>query len=116
MRRYDQRNVSDKNSACAALISNISERDRSKDKEQFDDFVRTSINETDKFENRSAQPEIRKSCSQRFPGTTMSHDDLLIDKVATVPTTRNRKVDTSAPMEIGMAAKDDGDNLREGEQ
>ena len=39
--RYDQRNVSDKNSAYAALISNISEKDRAKDVEQFDDILRT---------------------------------------------------------------------------
>ena len=31
---------------------------------------------------------------------------IIIDKVATVPTARNRKFDTSAPMEIGMAAKE----------
>ena len=31
VRRYDQRNMSDKNSAYAALISNISEKDRAKD-------------------------------------------------------------------------------------
>ena len=51
----------------------------------------------------------------------MSYDELLtaleniVDKVATVPTARNRKIDTSAPMEIGMAAKDDVENLREEE-
>ena len=33
---------------------------------------------------------------------------IVTDKVATVPTARNRKVDTSSPMEIGMAAKDHG--------
>ena len=41
----------------------------------------------------------------------MSYSDLLgaleniIDMVATVPTVRNKKIDTSAPMQIGMAAK-----------
>ena len=40
VRRYDQRNMSDKNSAYAALINNISERDRAKDMEQFDDILR----------------------------------------------------------------------------
>ena len=51
----------------------------------------------------------------RFRGTTMSYSELLvaleniiIDKVATVPTARNKKIDTSAPMNIGMAAKEDG--------
>ena len=32
--------MSDKNSAYAALISNISEKDRSKNVEQFDDILR----------------------------------------------------------------------------
>ena len=43
----------------------------------------------------------------RFRGTTMSYSELLValeniitDKVAIVPTARNRKTDTSAPMEI----------------
>ena len=43
--------MSDNNSAYAALISNISERGRAKDVEQFDFFLRTFINETNKFEN-----------------------------------------------------------------
>ena len=50
VRRYDQRNMSDRNSAYAALISNISEKDRAKDVEQFDDIL--FINETNMFENR----------------------------------------------------------------
>ena len=56
----------------------------------------------------------------RFRGMTMSYDEVLvaleniiIDKVDTVPTARNRKVDTSAPIDIGMSAKDDGEHLRE---
>ena len=52
VRRYDQSNTSDRSSACAALISNISERDRAKDVEQFDDILRDSINETKKYEGR----------------------------------------------------------------
>ena len=52
VRRFDQRNTSDKNSAYAALISNISERDRAKDVEHFDDILRSIINDTNKFENR----------------------------------------------------------------
>ena len=39
VRRYDQRNTSDRSSAYAALISNITERDRAKDVEQFDEDV-----------------------------------------------------------------------------
>ena len=52
VRRYDQRNMSDINSAYTALISNISERDRAKDVEQFDDILRTFTNEMNKLENR----------------------------------------------------------------
>ena len=47
-------------SASAALISNISERDRAKDEEQFDDILRTFINETNKFENRFGTNTMRK--------------------------------------------------------
>ena len=50
----------------------------------------------------------------------MSYEEFLIaleniisDKVSTVPTTRHKKIDTSAPLEIGMAAKGDGENSRE---
>ena len=130
--RCDQRNMSGNNSAYAALISNISQRDRAKHVEQFDDILRTFINETNKFENRfgttsdeekmltikKMMPQSPSNC--RFRGTTISYSELLvarenniIDKVATVPTARNRKIDTSAPMEIGMAAEGDGDSARE---
>ena len=51
VRRYDQRNMSDKSSAYAALISNISEKDRAKYVEQFD-ILRTFTNEMNKFESR----------------------------------------------------------------
>ena len=64
VRRYDQRNMSGKNSAYAALISNISEKDRAKDVEQFDDILRTFVNEMNKFENRFARSDARRRCSQ----------------------------------------------------
>ena len=102
--------------------------------EQFDDILRTFINDTNKFENRfgSITDEekmlaIKKLMPEsllnyRFRGTTMSYSELLvaleniiIDKVATVPTVRSRRADTSAPMEIGMATKDDGESAREEE-
>ena len=51
VRRYDQRNVSNKKTAHGVLTSNLSERDQAKDVEQFDDILRTFINETNKFEN-----------------------------------------------------------------
>ena len=42
---------------------------------------------------------------------------IITDKVETVPTARSRKIDTSAPMEIGMAAKEDRENAsQEGDQ
>ena len=60
--------------------------------------------------------------SYRLRGTTMSCSELLvapeniiIDKVATVLTVRSRKADTSAPIKIGVAAKDDGESAREEE-
>ena len=49
VRRYDRRNMSDKKSAYAALISNISEKDRAKDVEQFDDVLRTFTNDMNNF-------------------------------------------------------------------
>ena len=39
-------------SAYAALMSNISEKDKAKDVEQFDDVLRMFINDTNKCENR----------------------------------------------------------------
>ena len=136
MRRYNQRNRSDKNSAYAALISNISEKDRAKDVEQFDDIVRTFTNEMNKFENRFGKIgdeekmlAVKKLMPEsllnyRFRWTTMSHSELIValeniivGKVAMVPTARGRKHDTSAPMDIGMAAKEDGENAsQEGDQ
>ena len=51
VKRYDQRNTSDRSSAYGALISNITEKDRAKDVEQFVDILRTFTNEMTKFEN-----------------------------------------------------------------
>ena len=36
-------------------------------------------------------------------------ENIIIDKVATVPTARSRKHDTSAPMDIGMEEREDGE-------
>ena len=52
VRRHGQRDMSDNNSAYAALISNITEKDRAKDVEQFDDILSTFTNEMNKFECR----------------------------------------------------------------
>ena len=134
--RYDQRNMSDKKSAYAALISNISEKDRAKDVEQFDDILRTFMNEMNKFENRfgpirdeekmlavkKLMPE--SLLNNRFRGTTMSNSEIII-ALETKLLTRCRQsrqaktggIDTSAPMEIGMAAKEDGEGAsQEGDQ
>ena len=45
----------------------------------------------------------------------VAQENIIVDKVATVPTVRCRKADKSAPMEIGMAAKNDGESAREEE-
>ena len=99
-------------------------------------YVWTFTNEINKFENRFGKIRdeekmlaVKKLMPEsllnyRFRGTTMSYNELIIaleniivDKVATVPTVRNKKHDTSAPMEIGMAAKEDGENAsQEGDQ
>ena len=90
MRRYDQRVMSDKTSAYAAPISSTSERDRAKYVEQFDDILRTFINETNKFENRFgtirnvekmlADKKLLLECllNCRFRETTMSYSEFLI--------------------------------------
>ena len=64
MRRYDQRNISDTNSPHAALVSNISERDRSKDVEHFEDILPTCVNETSQFENSFGKVRDEEQCSQ----------------------------------------------------
>ena len=100
--------------------------------EQFDDILRTLITETNKFENRIGTTRdehkmlaVKKLMPEslldfRLRGTTLKYEELLIplenimiDKVSTVPTTRQKKIDTSAPQEIGMVAKDDSDSSRE---
>ena len=104
--------------------------------EQFGDILRTFINDMNKFECRfgatrdkekmlavkKLMPDSLLHC--RFRGTTMSHSELIIaleniivDKVSTIPSSKSRKNDTSAPMEIGMAAKEDGESVsQEGDQ
>ena len=132
VRRYDQRNTSDRSSAFAALISNISERDRAKYVEQFDDILRNFINETNKYEGRFGKiRDERKTLAvnwlmpesllnNRFRGTTLPYEELLIaleifimDKVTTHSASKVKKIDTSAPMEIGMAAGTDGEEAFE---
>ena len=58
VRRCDQRGTSDRSSVYAALISNFSERDV----EQFDDVLRSFINETNEHEGRFGKIRDRRSC------------------------------------------------------
>ena len=76
-RRCDQRNMSEKNSAYAALIGNSSERDRAKDV------------------------------------LLIALENIIIDKVSRPPTIRQKEVGTSGSLEIGIAAKDASESLRE---
>ena len=104
--------------------------------EQFDDILRTFINEINKFESRfgairdeEKMLAVKKLMPEslldyRFRGTTMPYseiiialENIIIDKVAMVPTARGREHDTSVPMEIGMTAKEDGEKAsQEGDQ
>ena len=77
VRRYDQRNTSDKNSAYAAMISNISEKDRAKDVAQFVDILRTFTNAMNKFENRFGK--IRDACSQETDARKLAELQVLMD-------------------------------------
>ena len=44
-------------------------------------------------------------------------ENIIVDKVSTVPSNKNRRNDTSAPMEIAMAAREDGEGAsHEGDQ
>ena len=49
--KCDQKNMSDKKSALTMVISNISERNRAKDVEAFDDILKALI-EANKFEDQ----------------------------------------------------------------
>ena len=132
VRRHDLRNMADKNSACAALVSNIFERDRATEVEQFDDILRTFINQTNNFENRfgtfrdeEKMLALKKLILQslwnfRFCGTTMSYNEFLIALEISSSTLLQlyRQPETgrltSAPKN-GMASKDDGEHSREGD-
>ena len=89
--------------------------------------MRTFINEMNKFESRfgairdeEKMLAVKKLMPEnllnyRFRGTTMSYseiifalENIIVDKVSTIPSRKRRRNDTSAPMEIGMAAKEDG--------
>ena len=120
--------MSDTSSAYALPISNISGRERAEDAEQFDDILKTFIDgagklvggfgmirgEGEMFAVKNWMAESLLNFS--FRGTTMSRDqstialeNIIIDKVATVPTARDRQIDTRVPM-------DDGEHVGEGGQ
>ena len=68
VRRYDQRSMSDRSWAYAALIRNISESDRAKDVEQFDNILRNCINESGKYEGRFLEnPRRREDSGSALP-------------------------------------------------
>ena len=79
--------MSDRSSAYAALISNISERDRAKDVEQLDDMLRTFINETNKYEGLLGKIRdeektltvkklmLESLLNYRLRGTTLPHEE-----------------------------------------
>ena len=72
------------------LISNISEKDRAKDVKQFDDILRTFINEINKFESRfgairdeEKMLAVKKLMPEsllhyRFRGTTISYSEIIL--------------------------------------
>ena len=97
---------------------------------QFDDILRKFTNEMNKFENRFGKIRdeekmlaVKKLMPEsllnyRFRRTTWSNSELIIalenitvDKVSTVPSSKSMRNDTSAPMEFGTAAKGDGETV-----
>ena len=99
---------------------------------QFDDILRNFINETNLYEGRFGKIRdeektlaVKRTMSQslrnyRFRGTTLPNEELLIalgkiikDKVTTHSVSKVNQIDTSAPMEIGMAAGTDGEEAFE---
>ena len=53
---------------------------------------------------------VKKLTTMSYSELIVALENIIVDKVVTVPTARNKKHGTSAPMEIGMAAKEDGEN------
>ena len=44
-------------------------------------------------------------------------ENIIVDKVSTIPSSKSRRNDTSAPMEFGMAAEEDGESVsQDGDQ
>ena len=89
VRRVDRRHTSDENSAHVSRISNIGEKDRANDVEQFDDILRMLRNNAIKSENRfghiSDDEKIfaidllmpESLLNYRFRGAKMTYDALI---------------------------------------
>ena len=54
-----------------------------------------------------------RSMTLKYEEVLIALENTIIDKVSTAPTTRQKKVGTSAPQEIAMGSKDDSESLRE---
>ena len=54
-----------------------------------------------------------REATPKYEEHLIAWESIIIDKASTAPTIRQKKVNTSAPMEIGMAAKDDSEGSRE---
>ena len=91
--------------------------------EQLDDILKNFINETNKYEDWFGENPRRREDSgseklmpesllnYRFRGTTFPYEDLLMaldnivtDKVTSHSASKVKKIETKAPMDIGMAA------------
>ena len=100
--------------------------------EQFDDFLKNFINETNKYEGRfgTVRDEEKTLAVKRlipesllnfrFRGTTLPYKEMLLaleniimGKVTTHSVSRVQKIDTSTLMEIGMAAGTNGEEAFE---
>ena len=64
VRRYDQRNTSDRSSSYAALISNISERDRAKDVEHVMTSSKTSATSRTSTKDGLGKSEAKRRLGQ----------------------------------------------------
>ena len=124
VRRYDQRTTSDRSSAYAALISSISECDRAKyvsnsmtssrNSHHRDEEVRRKVWENSRRrEDHCSEKLMPESLlNYRLRGTTLPYEELLIalenitiDKVTRHSVSKVRKMDTSAPLEIGGSVR-----------
>ena len=100
--------------------------------EHFDDILTNFIKETNKYDGRFGKIRddekslavkkliLESLLNYRFRCTTLPYEELLItleniiiDKVTTHSAPKVKKIDTSAPMDVGMAAGADGEETFE---